>query len=71
MVRSICVGLLFVQQRPDDRPSMSSVVLMLNTEGTLPQAKQPGFYMEGDASDTELFSSQFAHSTTDNIRLEY
>lgn len=69
MVRSVCVGLLCVQQRPDDRPSMSSVVLMLNNEGTLPQAKQPGFYAEGDASNTELFSSQFAHYTTEDTPL--
>ncbi|KAH0654107.1 hypothetical protein KY289_031785 [Solanum tuberosum] len=70
VVRSIGVGLLCVQERPDDRPSMSSVVLMLNNEGTLPQAKLPAFYMEGDASDTELHSSQFAHSTTDDTPLE-
>ncbi|WMV39795.1 hypothetical protein MTR67_033180 [Solanum verrucosum] len=41
VVRSICVGLLCVQQCPEDRPSMSSVVVMLNNEGVLPQAKQP------------------------------
>ncbi|WMV39799.1 hypothetical protein MTR67_033184 [Solanum verrucosum] len=70
VVRSIGVGLLCVQERPDDRPSMSSVVLMLNNEGTLPQAKLPAFYMEGDASDTELHSSQFAHSTTGDTPLE-
>ncbi|CAN4104115.1 unnamed protein product [Withania somnifera] len=71
VVRSICVGLLCVQKRPDDRPSMSSVVLMLNNEGPLPQAKQPAFYIEGDTSDTELFTSQFAHSTTDDNPLVY
>uniref|UniRef100_A0A0V0H755 Putative ovule protein n=1 Tax=Solanum chacoense TaxID=4108 RepID=A0A0V0H755_SOLCH len=70
VVRSIGVGLLCVQERPDDRPSMSSVVLMLNNEGTLPQAKLPAFYMEGDASDTELLSTQFAHITTDDTPLE-
>ncbi|KAK6785519.1 hypothetical protein RDI58_018974 [Solanum bulbocastanum] len=70
VVRSIGVGLLCVQERPDDRPSMSSVLLMLNNEGTLPQAKLPAFYMEGDASDTELLSTQFAHNTTDDTPLE-
>ncbi|KAF3634403.1 G-type lectin S-receptor-like serine/threonine-protein kinase [Capsicum annuum] len=69
VVRSICVGLLCVQQRPDDRPSMSSVVIMLNNEGPVPQAKEPAFYIKGDASDTELFSAQFAHSTTLTPRL--
>ncbi|KAL0432909.1 UNVERIFIED_CONTAM: G-type lectin S-receptor-like serine/threonine-protein kinase [Sesamum latifolium] len=32
-VRSIQVGLLCVQQNPEDRPTMSSVVLMLGNEG--------------------------------------
>ncbi|KAM3396146.1 G-type lectin S-receptor-like serine/threonine-protein kinase [Capsicum galapagoense] len=53
--RSICVGLLCVQQCPEDRPSMSSAVMMLNNEGVLPQAKRPGFYIERDAPDSKLY----------------
>ncbi|KAG5235585.1 G-type lectin S-receptor serine/threonine-protein kinase [Salix suchowensis] len=45
-LRSIHVGLLCVQCLPNDRPSMSSVVLMLSGEGRLPQPKQPGFFTE-------------------------
>ncbi|KAJ6894432.1 hypothetical protein NC652_028259 [Populus alba x Populus x berolinensis] len=45
-LRSIHVGLLCVQCHPNDRPSMSSVVLMLSGEGKLPQPKQPGFFTE-------------------------
>ncbi|PHT77184.1 G-type lectin S-receptor-like serine/threonine-protein kinase [Capsicum annuum] len=52
--RSICVGLLCVQECPEDRPSMSTVVMMLNNEGVLPKAKRPGFYIERDAPDGEL-----------------
>uniref|UniRef100_A0A3N7EEZ8 Receptor-like serine/threonine-protein kinase n=1 Tax=Populus trichocarpa TaxID=3694 RepID=A0A3N7EEZ8_POPTR len=47
VLRSIHVGLLCVQCSPNDRPSMSSVVLMLCGEGALPQPKQPGFLMKG------------------------
>ncbi|XP_073137620.1 G-type lectin S-receptor-like serine/threonine-protein kinase At4g27290 [Henckelia pumila] len=46
VIRSIHVGLLCVQQKPEDRPSMSSVVLMLGNDGALAEAKQPGFYTE-------------------------
>ena len=46
VLRSIHVGLLCVQQSPDDRPSMSSVVLMLSSESALPQPKMPGFFIE-------------------------
>ncbi|XP_043698278.1 G-type lectin S-receptor-like serine/threonine-protein kinase At4g27290 [Telopea speciosissima] len=46
-LRCIQVGLLCVQQRPEDRPTMSSVLLMLDSENTtLPQPKRPGFYTE-------------------------
>ncbi|CBI20433.3 unnamed protein product, partial [Vitis vinifera] len=46
VLRSIHVGLLCVQRSPDDRPSMSSVILMLGSEGALPQPKKPGFFCE-------------------------
>ncbi|XP_031119295.1 G-type lectin S-receptor-like serine/threonine-protein kinase At4g27290 [Ipomoea triloba] len=46
MTRSIHVGLLCVQQSPEDRPNMSSVVWMLSNECVLPEPKQPGFFTE-------------------------
>ncbi|XP_057458962.1 G-type lectin S-receptor-like serine/threonine-protein kinase At4g27290 [Lotus japonicus] len=46
--RCIQVGLLCVQHRPEDRPDMSSVVLMLNGEKLLPEPKLPGYYNEND-----------------------
>ncbi|KAK4398441.1 G-type lectin S-receptor-like serine/threonine-protein kinase [Sesamum angolense] len=56
-VRSIHVALLCVQQSPEDRPSMSSVVLMLGSEGVLPPPKQPGFFAERDVRAAENTSS--------------
>ncbi|KAJ4850628.1 hypothetical protein Tsubulata_020093 [Turnera subulata] len=51
VIKCIHVGLLCVQNFPDDRPEMSTVVLMLTNEGAvLPQPKQPGFF--GDTSST-------------------
>ena len=44
VLRSINVGLLCVQCSLDDRPSMYSVVLMLSSDGALPQPKEPGFF---------------------------
>lgn len=38
------VGLLCIQERPDDRPTMSFVVLMLGTDYTfLAEPRSPGF----------------------------
>lgn len=45
VVRSICIGLLCVQERPEDRPSMPDVVQMLGNDSVLlPEAKRPGFF---------------------------
>ncbi|WJX63129.1 hypothetical protein P8452_48051 [Trifolium repens] len=42
-LRCIQVGLLCVQHVPDDRPNMTNVLMMLGSEITLPQPKEPGF----------------------------
>ena len=68
-LRSIHVGLLCVQRSPDDRPSMSSVILMLGSEGALPQPKEPGFFSErhvlevNSNSEATLFSGNEQIST--------
>ncbi|KAJ4839038.1 hypothetical protein Tsubulata_025657, partial [Turnera subulata] len=48
VIRAIHIGLLCVQELPEDRPSMSTVVLMMGGEGALPDPKQPGFFTERD-----------------------
>lgn len=50
MLRSIHVGLLCVQTNPEDRPSMSSVVFMLENKAELGQAKHPGYFIGRDNS---------------------
>lgn len=66
ILRSIHVGLLCVQQHPEDRPSMSSVVLMLGNEGVLPEVKQPGFFVERDVLKPESsVSSNVARSANE------
>ncbi|CAK9181282.1 unnamed protein product [Ilex paraguariensis] len=52
--RCIQVGLLCVQQLPKDRPTMSCVVRMLDSESAmLPQPMQPGFYTERSHVEAE------------------
>lgn len=47
VLKCIQVGLLCVQQCPEDRPTMSSVVLMLDCENPLlPQPRKPGYYTD-------------------------
>ncbi|XP_028055563.1 G-type lectin S-receptor-like serine/threonine-protein kinase At4g27290 [Camellia sinensis] len=54
VLRSIHVGLLCVQHRPENRPNMASVVLMLGREGALTHPKQPGFFTERNILEAEL-----------------
>ncbi|XP_019156183.1 PREDICTED: G-type lectin S-receptor-like serine/threonine-protein kinase At4g27290 [Ipomoea nil] len=55
--RCIHIALLCVQQHPDDRPTMSSVVTMLSNDNSLPEAKQPGFFIEQQKVNESDYSS--------------
>ncbi|GMP74997.1 hypothetical protein CsSME_00032230 [Camellia sinensis var. sinensis] len=55
VMRCIHIGLLCVQDRAADRPTMSVVVLMLSNEIDLPHPKQPTFNVQS-LSDVDLRS---------------
>ncbi|THG08295.1 hypothetical protein TEA_019959 [Camellia sinensis var. sinensis] len=67
VLRSIHVGLLCVQQRPEDRPKMASVVLMLGGEGALTHSKQPGFFTERNTLKTESTGSEVEQCSTNMV----
>lgn len=71
VIRCIQVGLLCVRQRTEDRPTMSSVVLMLSTENAeLSQPKEPGFAETSvriDSSSTHPTSYSANEMTITNI----
>ncbi|KAK6157451.1 hypothetical protein DH2020_011699 [Rehmannia glutinosa] len=69
VLRSIYVGLLCVQKKPRDRPSMSSVVLMLGNEGVFPPANQPGFFTEREPFIAENSTSTNAISSTNEVTI--
>ncbi|XP_076881357.1 G-type lectin S-receptor-like serine/threonine-protein kinase At4g27290 [Bidens hawaiensis] len=57
VLRSIHVSLLCVQRHPEDRPTMTNVILMLGSEGPLPSPNEPGFYVGNTKHDTTPVSS--------------
>uniref|UniRef100_A0A5B7BIU9 Receptor-like serine/threonine-protein kinase n=1 Tax=Davidia involucrata TaxID=16924 RepID=A0A5B7BIU9_DAVIN len=69
VLRSIHVGLLCVQQSPEDRPSMSSVVLMLGSEGALLQPKQPGFFTERKILEADCSSNKHTSSSANELTI--
>lgn len=67
VLRCIQVGLLCVQERAEDRPTMSSVVLMLSSEtATITQPKNPGFCLGSNPIETDSSSSKQEESCTVN-----
>ncbi|WCJ23490.1 G-type lectin S-receptor-like serine/threonine-protein kinase At4g27290 [Euphorbia peplus] len=69
VMRCIHISLLCVQQHADERPSMASVILMLSSEISLPQPKEPGFlkdkapsYLESSSSNIDSLSNDMSFS---------
>jgi hypothetical protein len=46
-----------VQQKPENRPNMSSVVFMLKGEKVLPKPSEPGFYAGRDNNSNNTIST--------------
>ncbi|CAG7908195.1 unnamed protein product [Brassica rapa] len=61
ILRCLQIGLLCVQERVEDRPMMSSVVLMLGSEAVfIPQPKRPGYCVaSGSSLDTRSEDESF------------
>ncbi|KAK1407061.1 hypothetical protein QVD17_38672 [Tagetes erecta] len=69
VLRSIELALLCVQRNPDDRPSMSSVVVTLSSEGELPEPKQPGFFYTEHVPRDDTSSSTRAPLSTNAMTI--
>ncbi|KAK9268464.1 hypothetical protein L1049_000215 [Liquidambar formosana] len=69
VLRVIHVGLLCVQRFPEDRPSMSSVILMLGSKGALPQPKQPGFFNEMNIVEADSSSCKHKPCSANGVTI--
>ncbi|PON79924.1 S-receptor-like serine/threonine-protein kinase [Trema orientale] len=65
VLRCIQIGLLCVQEKVEDRPTMSVVVLMLSSEIALPCPKRPAYmFRKSSCPDTDsVIKDQGSHST--------
>lgn len=71
VLRCIHVSLLCVQQRPEDRPTMPYVVLMLGSDMELVEPKEPGFFprkISDEPNQNETSSNEELTITTLNGR---
>ncbi|TKY66651.1 G-type lectin S-receptor serine/threonine-protein kinase SD1-1 [Spatholobus suberectus] len=64
IIRCIHVGLLCVQQYPEDRPTMTSVVLMLESEMELEEPKKPDFFRKKESVEANTGSSGVTNAIT-------
>ncbi|KAL8237822.1 hypothetical protein R6Q59_018903 [Mikania micrantha] len=69
VLRSIHVGLLCVQRHPEDRPNMTSVIMMLGSDGPLPSPKEPGFYIGNMKQDTIHSLSSYGISSNNELSI--
>ena len=69
VIRCIHMGLLCVQEDPDDRPSMASVVLMLSSYSvTPPLPQQPAFFNRtGTLSDFPIMALESDQSASKSM----
>ncbi|CAH1433666.1 unnamed protein product [Lactuca virosa] len=71
VLKCLLIGLLCVQEDPDDRPTMSNVVTMLTSDiATLPEPKQPAFLVAkwagvtGQMMSHTMTGQTMSHSVT-------
>ncbi|KAK1421236.1 hypothetical protein QVD17_23421 [Tagetes erecta] len=69
VLRSIHIGLLCVQHHAEDRPTMSSVVLMLGNENALPSPKEPAFFVEEEMPQLRFVSSVPSVDSVDEVTI--
>lgn len=70
LMKCIIVGLLCVQEDPDDRPNMSNVVAMLTSDiSTLPEPKQPAFIVRKFNTCYDTSSSSYQPQTQTNVEV--
>ncbi|GLT61436.1 hypothetical protein SLA2020_341410 [Shorea laevis] len=69
VARCIHISLLCVQQTPEDRPTMSSVLLMLGSEIELPEPKEPGFLVEKTSLETDSSLSKHNSMSVNNLTI--
>lgn len=63
VVKCIHIGLLCVQEDPEDRPTMKTIVLMFNSYSvTLPVPEKPAFYNRTE-SDMPAMEMKYDQST--------
>lgn len=68
-LRCLHVSLLCVQQYPEDRPTMASVILMLGSQMELVEPKEHGFVSRTASVEAYLRSNKNDTSSTNEVTI--
>ncbi|CAJ1977271.1 unnamed protein product, partial [Sphenostylis stenocarpa] len=67
VIKSIHIGLLCVQEDPNDRPTMATVVFYLNSPSiNLPPPNEPGYFKRNRKEDKTTANKEL-HNISDSI----
>ncbi|RDY00790.1 Receptor-like serine/threonine-protein kinase SD1-8, partial [Mucuna pruriens] len=69
VLRCIHVSLLCVQQHPEDRPTMTTVIQMLGSEMELFEPKEPGFFPRRISDEGNSSTSQNLMASNDELTI--
>ncbi|KAL2327905.1 hypothetical protein Fmac_021332 [Flemingia macrophylla] len=69
VLRCIHISLLCVQQYPEDRPTMNSVIQMLGSEVELVEPKEPGFFPRRISNEGNLASNLNQMASNDEFNI--
>ncbi|XP_074272116.1 G-type lectin S-receptor-like serine/threonine-protein kinase At1g11330 isoform X2 [Silene latifolia] len=72
ILRCIQVALLCVQELPEDRPNISMVISMIDSDvSNLPRPKQPGFTQRSYAPQKQALQDEYESASVNRISLSY
>jgi len=69
VLRCLHVSLLCVQQYPEDRPTMASVILMLETQMELVEPKEHGFISRNVLGEEDLRLNSKDNSSSNHVTI--
>ncbi|XP_058744441.1 G-type lectin S-receptor-like serine/threonine-protein kinase At4g27290 isoform X1 [Vicia villosa] len=68
-LRCIQIGLLCLQHHPDNRPNMTSIVVMLSNNNILPPPHEPGYLYKNIRDKGETSSERQTSSSVNNVTI--
>ncbi|XLT37831.1 hypothetical protein HN873_069123, partial [Arachis hypogaea] len=68
VIKCIHIGLLCVQEEPNERPTMATIVFYLNSSSlNLPSPREPAYYFKNNRTEESMTTSKELVNDSDSI----